>query len=465
MRYIRSQYLRTVADPEGGLSLLYHSLFGEPMLATAETQALLALFEQPQELEYATHFCDGDPTELLQAAVNCHFLVPEDLDERALLASVKHQHLAQLRSGQVVDRMGLAISDLCNFGCEHCLHYQRCDGASVIEHPALMTWEVARQCVDSYLKMLMARGSTTGSIHFGNAEPLINWSVIERVLAYCREAYSTLEIRFAINTNLYLLTEEIARTLQVYQVKINTSLDGLADGNDAVRCTAGGQPTFDRIVANMDLLAEIGYPLDGFSITVTDRNWELVDERIIDFAADRGMAALAFDYDLIATSDVPVQERVNKLMRFKRYAASRGISFFGTWDTVWQNLIDRSLNGGLRGFCAAVEGRSLEFGVDGKIGICSHATTTVGAVQRFDRLLKDDGGLPQLVDSRFPGSDALCRGCPIEGPCAGLCHVTREVAARCAEPAQRDHLISAHCQYFQLVTEALIVEHIQTERR
>lgn len=106
---------------------------------------------------------------------------------------------------------------------------------------------------------------------FSNAEPLINWPVIRQVLEYC-DSMAGLTFEFAINTNLALMTRQIAELLKRYQVRIATSLDGDQAANDAIRITKGGQGTFIRILENFNLLAEIGYPLNGFSITVAKGN-------------------------------------------------------------------------------------------------------------------------------------------------------------------------------------------------
>lgn len=323
-----------------------------------------------------------------------------------------------------------------------------------------MTWETAKRCVDQYVVLMREQGITRGKIHFGNAEPLINWSVIQRVLEYCSKI-DDFSFEFAINTNLVLMTMQIAETFKRHQVRIATSLDGSKTANDAIRITKDRQGTFALILEKFDLLAEIGYPLDGFSITVTRGNFEFVDTDILDLAIERRMTSIAFDYDLIDLVNVSVEKRIAKLMRLKKYANKHSINFFGTWDSPFRNLTSESLLSGDHAFCAAVQGKALEFNVDGNIKICSHTTTTVDHIDIFDEIFGEKSSLMQIVDSRFPGTDEYCSGCEIEGHCGGQCHVTKEVVSR-SEGEERQKFFSDMCDFYRGVTKALAIEYIRS---
>lgn len=467
-RYQLSPNVRTISDPESDMAMVYHTLYGNPRILNDEGVQFLDLFRQPVTLEEVAEVCDENPEEVVKEFTEIYFLVELGFDEKRFLYQQRSRYLTQVSQGQTIDRMGLAISDSCNFGCSHCIHFQpSSNGGSVLpiyQKPVAqlnMSWETARRCIDHYAALMRKNGVIEGKVHFGNAEPLINWPVIERVLVYC-DAMDDLMFKFSINTNLALMTREIAETFKRYGVNIATSLDGTAEANDAIRITKGGRGTFDLLLSKFDLLAEIGYPLDGFSITVTKGNFDLVDVDIIDLAAARGMTSLAFDYDLIDLVHVPVPTRVEKLIRLKKYANDQGIDFFGTWDSAFRNLTSESLLTGNHAFCAAVQGKSIEFNVDGSIKVCGHTSTRVGHVSHFDEMFKETGGLFKLVQERFPGTDEYCSGCTIEGPCGGQCHVTREVVAR-SVGEERQRLFSDMCDFYRVVTEALAIEYLRSD--
>ncbi len=467
LRYQLSPNVRIIFDPESGVAMVYHTLYGNPRIVNDEGLRFLDLFRQSATVGEISEICDEDPGDKIQEFAEIFFLVEPGFDEKKFLREQKSRYLSKVSGGQTIDRMGLAISDSCNFACAHCIHFQRPSNSDealpIYQKPVRqlnMSRETAKRCVDRYIALMKKQRRTHCKIHFGNAEPLINWPVIAEILHYC-SGMSDLTFEFTINTNLALMTREIAEAFKKYRVRIATSLDGTSQANDAIRITKGGRGTFDRILEKFDLLGEIGYPLDGISITVTKENFDLIDTDIIDLAAQRGMISIAFDYDLISLTDVPVATRVDKLMHFKRYANKRGIDFFGTWDSVFRNLTNESLLSGNHAFCAAVGGRSLEFNVDGGIKVCSHTTNQVGHIDNFYQMFQETGGLFKMVKERFPGADDYCLGCAIEGPCGGQCHVTREVVARSAGGKQQ-RLFADMCDFYRTVTEALAIEYIRS---
>lgn len=449
----------------GSNQMVYHSLFGNPRVINQEGVAFLNLFKAPITPEETGNDCSGDLQPLIDSFRAIKFLVDPEEDERGIIEEARRNHLLRLSSGQTVDRMGLAISDNCNLGCPHCMHFQPdLDGLILVDYQKSareknMTFETAKKCIASFVVFVKKQGKNKIDLHFGNAEPLINWKVIVDVLDYC-DSIDGVDFTFTINTNLVLLTREMAQKLKKHKVSVAVSLDGLKEANDSIRRTKGGGGTFDSIIRGFDLLEEIGHPLDGFSTTVTKGNFGLIDTRIIDFASERGMVSMAFDYDLVSTAGIPLQERVDKLMALKRYANQSGIDFFGTWDTVFRNLTSASLLDGCYAFCAAVEGRSLEFAVDGNIKVCNHATSVIGHVDRLESTLKPGGGLYELAKGRFPGTDPFCYDCEFEGVCGGQCHVSREAADRKGQGGFTDL-----CGFYRLVTRALIEEYVKTQTK
>lgn len=468
-KYQLSINIRVIPDSKSELAMVYHTLYGNPRIINKEGLRFLDLFKQPATTEEISKICDEAPKETIQEFAEIFFLIKHGFDEKEFLHKQKTQHLLKVSAGQTIDRMGLAISDSCNFGCVHCIHFQPSSNNGtmlpIYQKPVKqlnMSWETAKRCIDHYIALIREQGHNHCKIHFGNAEPLINWSVIEKIFHYC-DGMDDLTFEFAINTNLVLMTREIAEVFKKYRTRIATSLDGTSQANNAIRISKGGQGTFDRIVKKFDLLAEVGYPLDGFSITVTNKNFNLINTDIIDLAAERSMTSIAFDYDLVSLINIPIAARVAKLMHFKKYANERGINFFGTWDSVFRNLTSESLLTGNHAFCAAVEGKSLEFNIDGGIKVCGHTTAQVGHINNFNQMFKKTGGLLNIIKERFPGTDNYCSGCAIEVPCGGQCHVTREVVARSVgEKWQR--LFADMCDFYRTITKALVIEYIRSNK-
>lgn len=80
----------------------------------------------------------------------------------------------------------------------------------------------------------MTRGSIN-TISFYGGESLIEYKLIKQVVEYVRG--KNVNINFAMNTNLTLLTEDILDFLIKYQFAITISLDGPKEVHDLYRIT------------------------------------------------------------------------------------------------------------------------------------------------------------------------------------------------------------------------------------
>lgn len=451
-KYVISPHLKTIKRKDKNLVLVYNSILGKPLILNREALELLDFFIYPQTVEEVKGQCEGDPSELVKSFMDNYFIVRESFRERNILEEKKQEHLEKVVDGVTIDRMGLAISDVCNLACSHCIHFSQKYMGNLY-----MKWEIAKRCIDQYVELLKRQGQELGKIHFGNAEPLLNWKVIDKVLSYCTYRVPEIKFEFAINTNLLLLTEDIAEKLKKFNVKIATSLDGVAKANDLIRVDRRGKGTFAKIMEKFKLLYNIGFPLDGFSITVTDKNFPYINEDVIDLAADFQMEFIAFDYDLVNSSNISTANKIEKLLRLKSYANSLNIEFFGTWDSIYRNLTSGDIMKEPHSFCAALEGRSLEFDVDGKVKVCGHSNIFIGDLSSFDDIFKRDSDFVKLVSSAFPGERRYCRGCEFEGLCNGQCLVTREA---CLNKKNNLQLFTDMCSFYKSVTKELVVQEL-----
>lgn len=123
-KYQLSPNLQTVFDPESEVAMVYHTLYGNPRVINNEGLRFLDLFREAVAVEEISEICDEDPRDTIQELSEVFFLVEPGFDERRFLHEKKAQYLSQVTAGKTVDRMGLAISDVCNLGCNHCIHFQ-----------------------------------------------------------------------------------------------------------------------------------------------------------------------------------------------------------------------------------------------------------------------------------------------------------------------------------------------------
>lgn len=315
----------------------------------------------------------------------------------------------------------------------------------------------AKEAVDQYLAILRDHGKRNAEINFGGGEPLLRWPVIKQILEYCCINYdSEFEFRFSINTNASLITPEIATILKKYRVKIASSLDGLREGNDRVRLTKLGNGTFSRIMRGFETLAQIGYPLDGFAVTITGKNFHKLDESIIDWAVARGMKNVRIDIDVIGMVEIPVEDIVAKLMRIRRYASIQNVDVPGFWLRPVENLNESILESHVA-FCGAIRGNSMCVSPSGDIYGCGYSTTRLGNLSEIQSFHVYNSAYHHFVKNHFIEAIKMCKGCMIEGQCGGGCNITHEYAK-----ATNNIKIKRMCEFYRRTTKEILRERLQS---
>lgn len=391
----------------------------------------------------------SDHINIVHELVEAGYLVEEGINERDFLARKNMAWMESVPNGGQLRMLNLMISEACNFGCQHCLHRCSVEASPTHGKKLIMDWDTAKTAIDAYVK-IMRHWEHPIDVHFGSAEPLLNFPVLERAITYLHQLDP--KCKLAVNTNLSLLTKGMAEFFRDHQVFISTSLDGPLEGNDAIRQFKDQSGTYTTIISRFNLLKDIGYPLDGFSITLNDLNFDLVTPNFIVWGRDQGFCSIATDIDLINMTNASrsVAECVTKLLELRSACWDLGIENFGSWTTVYNNLVNEPEDD-MPTFCKAAKGQNLSINAEGLIFICGHTTTPLGKLDDIDGVLMPDSPYARLVASRLPGHDPSCFGCEIEGVCAGQCQITREVAK--ATGNARDSLL---CQFYRLATRQLL---------
>lgn len=445
---LRSPFVREIQLGTGKW-FVYNSLLNSPRIVDSTSYQILNFFERRRSRDdYLAQF-SGDAIAVLDELIEANLIIHDGFDEREAIIERQREFLSDAVSGRRLRKLEIAISDACNLRCPHCMHFNNNDVPTSAKLQSISTASIAL-AIENFIAALPKDFDDVVLVHFGNGEPLINWQGVEFAVNYC----NNLDVRFefAINSNLTLVTKEIAAFAAAHKIRVSTSLDGTREVNDRQRKSRNGIGSFNATVRGMRLLQEAGHPVNGFTATITDANFDDTDEALIDLAVELGIREIAMDFDLVNNTKYGVDECVNLVFGLRQYARTKGISLFGNWETPFKMLISQSWSKSAYAYCPAMDGSTLEFGVNGDIKTCGHTNTVVA--ERFDArsALSEGSRYHRLLEERLPNNMSICKGCEIEGACGGQCHVTQEAS-------KTDYkLLPRMCEIMQKMTKRLVIE-------
>lgn len=446
---VRSEHLQVRHANE--YVVAWNSLFGRPVVLSRRALELLERFAVP--MESTRTVTTEDEKHAVEALLVHRLIRPVEVDERLLFEAQMSRRNADVSSGARVDFLELIMSEACNFRCTYCIHFNNLEQSSRIDNPIkLMSISLGRRAIDGYLRILREHEKQHAVVNFGGGEPLLVWDRVVELMQYCKDEHGDeFDFRFLLNTNCSLISLEIAAQLRDFGVEIAASLDGNQHGNDSVRLTKSGKGTFDAVVHGFDNLAAVGYPLSGFSVTLTELNFDALDETIIDWAVDRGMTEVRVDIDVIGAIALEVDDIVAKLASIRRYGESRGVSVPGFWSRPAENLGLDPLSTTVS-FCGAIRGNSVCVSPSGIVYACGYSNRAIGSVDSMPSLPIPGGDYEQLVLDRAIGLD-MCRGCMIEAQCGGGCEITREFDAGSSK-------VERMCDLYRQMTEQILLDQL-----
>ena len=204
------------------------------------------------------------------------------------------------RNHSVVKALCLHVAHACNMACDYCFAGK---GEYHGSDQGLMSFEVGRQALDFLMEQSGSRVNL--EVDFFGGEPLLNWDVVKRLVAYAREqeAKRGKNFRFTLTTNGLLLDDEVIEFANREMYNVVLSLDGRKEVNDRFRIMRDGSGTHDLILPKFKKLADSrgqeGYYMRG---TYSHFNTDFTND--IFYMADQGFRQLSME-PVVASPDNP----------------------------------------------------------------------------------------------------------------------------------------------------------------
>lgn len=196
-----------------------------------------------------------DFSEDFQGILLRHKIVVEDQADEDYYVKKKYIKFSSCFSNRGMN-LTIATTTACNFACPYC--YEKGTVAQT------MNRETEKKIVDFVVAAKVRRLNVT----WYGGEPLMNFESILRLSEDFQKISGLDEISYGIITNGYYLDTVKALALKKYNIKsIQITIDGLAETHDKFRIAKDGQPTFQRIVKNIDEVIEL-LPFCLFKIRV-----------------------------------------------------------------------------------------------------------------------------------------------------------------------------------------------------
>ena len=238
------------------------------------------------------------------------------------------------RSAGVVKALCLHVAHVCNLNCSYCFASQ----GKYHGERALMSYEVGKQALD--FLVANSKGRRNLEVDFFGGEPLMNFDVVKRLVAYARsiEKEAGKNFRFTLTTNGMLIDDDVIEFANKECTNVVLSLDGRKEIHDKYRVDYAGRGSWEKIVPKFQKLVEAregkAYYMRG---TFTHENPDFLKD--IETMLDLGFTELSME-PVVGPEDEPttltkedmpiVMEQYEKLalLMLKRHREGRPFTFY-----------------------------------------------------------------------------------------------------------------------------------------
>ena len=202
------------------------------------------------------------------------------------------------RTSGVVKALCLHVAHTCNLNCAYCFASQ----GKYHGERAVMSYEVGKRALDFLIEHSGARRNL--EVDFFGGEPLMNFDVVKRLVAYARsiEKDSGKHFRFTLTTNGMLVDDDVIDFANRECHNVVLSLDGRREIHDACRVDYAGNGSWERIVPKFQRFVQArggkGYYMRG---TFTHANPDFLKD--IQCMLDLGFDQLSMEPVVCAEGD------------------------------------------------------------------------------------------------------------------------------------------------------------------
>lgn len=342
----------------------------------------------------------------------------------------------------------LMISQECNLRCKYC--YGK-DGE--YSNRGKMDFSIAKRAIDYFINQAP---SDTLSICFFGGEPLLNFNLMKKVIAYIREIEKNTnkKFTFSMTTNATLINEEIRTFIKDNKISITVSIDGAREMNDANRFYANKHGIYDNIKNNISDIntymiarATIAPPNLDVSKSITHLVEEF-DFRSVAWAEADNLISDE-NYELVKESTVALIDKLEQLIKNGQFEQVKKYHSF-------MNMLSKFNSDGIRSKGCGAGSNLMAVDIDGKIYPC----------HRFVGL--EEFIIGDVVDSKNGNNDFYsvvdlvnfekCQSCIAKSICGGGCINENYYSSESInEPSEK------HCKFRVEIVDRMLEVYIRLD--
>lgn len=428
-------------------SIYYHSLWGNAVLCTDRTASFLNRFRTPT-VPFALSARYKNSVEVADAFAKKGFLIQPGIDDRENLHQVRHQFLQSITGMMPWIGLGFFVTNECNFNCTYCvMKKMRLDSPRYS-----LQWRAAKEIVDAFYAESIHLGRDMIYLGLTGGEPLLYWKTVRTMWKYIDSYYGNrIQTKLLVNTNLSLVTDEVAKAFAEYGVSPNASLDGLEETNNRVRILIDGKGMYYEIVNKIALLRQQGVIVDSAYMVLTDNTFDFVEQDLVEFAIRQGFKRLTVEPDLVAIGHRSPEEISEKLLMLVQIARQSGVEVKGFWKRPFEVLVSRKKPIDRLAFCTSLCAKSVAVLADGRLSACAFSRINLGNATNFKGSWAASEYV-NFINRNLAGNIPECVDCFLEGICMGGCRITRE----CSTDSNDPNLFEHRCAIYRQMTRGLL---------
>ena len=144
------------------------------------------------------------------------------------------------------------VTDDCNLACAYCVNnYGR--NPSDIKRKDEDKLKIVHSCIDQFMAGKIKNRVKEARIFFNGGEILVEWELIKDLVQRIAYKYKEIKVNYSMNTNLTLLTDEMAEFFNRFNFKLHISIDGYREAHNRTRKYHNGRGSFDDIIKKVEI--------------------------------------------------------------------------------------------------------------------------------------------------------------------------------------------------------------------